>query len=92
MKKSGLCKLCLSDLAHITGGQIYEFFDEEKEAYCYLVPSAAGYATYYNKTEALANSPHLAKKGIVPCWTFEDAKDFAKTDSIFYSIANYLSE
>ncbi len=92
MKTNGLSKLDLSDLAHVTGGQIYEFFDDAKKSYCYLVPSAAGYATYHNKTEALANSPHLAKKGVVSCWTFDDARYFAEADSIFYLVADYLSK
>lgn len=30
MKMNELSKLDLSDLAHVTGGQIYEFFDEKK--------------------------------------------------------------
>ena len=87
-----LYKLDLSDLAHVTGGQIYAFFDEEKGAHCYLVPSAAGSVPYYNKTKALTNLPPLAKKGIVSCRTFEDAKDFADADSIFYLVADYLSK
>ena len=88
MKTNGLYKLDLSDLAHVTGGQIYKVNGKE----IYVVPSAAGYVIYRNKTEALANLPPLAKKGIVPCWTFENAEDFAKTDSIFYLVADYLSK
>ena len=57
-----LHKLSLSDLTCVSGGQIYEFFDEKKNIYHYLVPNAAGYATYHNKTEALANFPPFAKK------------------------------
>lgn len=88
---NGLSKLDLSDLTYVTGGQIYEFFDEEKKSYGYLVPSAAGYVTYHNKTEALTNLPPLAKKGVISCWTFEDAKDFAKTDSTIYWLVESLN-
>ncbi len=89
---SGLSKLDPSDLTYVTGGQIYEFFDEAKKSYGYLVPSAAGYVTYHNKTDALANLPPLAKKGVISCWTFEAAKYFADADSIFYLVADYLSK
>lgn len=87
-----LQKLSLNDLTCVSGGQIYAFFDKEKEIYHYLVPSTAGYATYHNKTEALANLLPLAKKGIVSCQTFEDAKYFAEADSIFYLAADCLSK
>lgn len=59
-----LQKLSLNDLTCVSGGQIYAFFDKEKEIYHYLVPSTAGYATYHNKTEALANLLPLAKKAL----------------------------
>lgn len=88
MKTNGLYKLDLSDLAHVTGGQIYKVNGKE----IYVVPSAAGYVIYRNKIEALDNFPPLAKKGIVSCRTFEDAKYFAEADSLFYSVTNYLGK
>ena len=87
MKTNELSKLDISDLAHITGGQIYEFFDEAKKSYGYLVPSAAGYATYHNKTEALANSEHLDQKCVVSCWAFDDARYSAAVASISCLVA-----
>lgn len=86
-----LQKLSLNDLTCVSGGQIYAFFDKEKEIYHYLVPSTAGYATYHNKTEALENLSPFAKKGIVSCWTLDDAKDFAKTDSFIYRVLETLN-
>ena len=77
MKTNGLYKLDLSDLAHVTGGQIYKVNGKE----IYVVPSAAGYVIYRNKTEALDNFPPLAKKGIISCQTVEVAKILAKRDS-----------
>ena len=86
MNTNGLSKLELSDLTYVSGGQIYEFFDGKKEAYCYLVPSAAGYATYHNKTEAKLNSRHLPRNNIVNCTTLDNAIHLAQSDCAFYRI------
>lgn len=56
------------------------------------MPSAAGYATYYNKTEALDNFPRFAKKGIIFCETLEVAQRLAKKDSDFYWIVASLNK
>ncbi len=88
MKGHKLTKLSSEDLSSVYGGQIYKAWDEEEEAFCYLVPSATVYATYYNETEAKLKSRHLPRNNIVSCATLEEASYFAVSDCAYYQILN----
>ena len=85
-----LQKLSLNDLTCVSGGQIYAFFDKEKEIYHYLVPSVRGFAIYYNATEAKHNSKHLPRNNIVNCRTLEEASFFARSDCAYYQVLDCL--
>ncbi len=88
MKSHKLTKLSGEDLSSICGGQIYKAWDKEEKAFCYLVPSATVYATYYNETEAKLKSRHLPRNNIVNCTTLEEASYFAESDCTYYQILN----
>ena len=83
-----LTKLSGEDLSNICGGQIYRAWDKEEETFCYLVPSATVYATYYNETGAINNSWHLPRNDIVECASMQEAKNYAEADCAFYRIIN----
>lgn len=86
MKSHKLTKLSGEDLSSICGGQIYKAWDKEEKAFCYLVPSATVYATYYNETEAKNNAGHLKREDIVECSDYSDAVSYAEADCTCYKI------
>lgn len=89
MKAHNLTKLSSKELSLVYGGQIYAAWDKKEQKNCYLVPSARGYAAYYNETEAKLNSGHLPRNNIVNCTSLKEAKFFAHSDCAYYQVLNH---